>query len=461
MSTDELISKHIIQPSTPTPCHLKNYSLSLIDQYVPPIFVPIILFYPTAAVNGTGSKQHDDDLELLKLSLSETLVHFYPMAGRLKDNITVDCNDEGIEFLVVKIKGKMCDFLMEPDEQLSRLLPSEVVSRNFVRDAQVIVQVTRFECGAIAISLCISHKIADICSIATFIRSWTHTNTVVRGGMASATCNTNQKLHPTFESAALFPPSKQLVSLSGLPPTLPDLYPSGETKSDNKIVSKRFVFNSIIINSVRGKLLALMDDELCRPTRVEIVSALIWKSVMKTEKSGSLSVVNHAVNLRKRLERPLQDASFGNLVTSTEAVIAVSASARTTVQKTTGSSTSKTNKLQQLILHDSYEFICQLREAISKIKGDSSCILHRTRGDHKIEDAVKVLWMTSWCNLGFYEIDFGWGKPIWVTTDATLFPHKNNFVMNDTICGEGIEVWVNLVEDDMAKFQDNLAELLN
>ncbi|KAI3842627.1 hypothetical protein MKX03_027291 [Papaver bracteatum] len=457
ISTDELISKHIIKPSTPTPCHLKNYSLSLIDQYVPPIFVPIILFYPAAAVNGTGSMQPDDDLDLLKLSLSETLVHFYPMAGRLKDNITVDCNDEGIEFLEVKIKGKMCDFLMEPDEQLNRLLPSEVVSMNFVRDAQVIVQVNIFECGATAVSLCISHKIADISSIATFLRSWVHTSTVARG----AAGNTNQKLHPTFESADLFPPSKQLVSLSGLPPMLPDLYPSGESKSDNKIVSKRFVFDSVIINSLCGKLLSLINDKFSRPTRVEIVSALIWKSVMKSEKAGSLSVVNHAANLRKRLDPPLQDVSFGNLVTSTEAVIAVAASTKTTLQKTTSSSTNKTNQLQQTVLHEFYEFICQLRDVISKIRGDSSCILHRTRGDHKIEDAEKVLWMTSWCNLGLYEIDFGWGKPIWVTTDANLFAQKNNFVMNDTICGEGIEVWVNLVEDDMAKFQDNLAELLN
>ncbi|KAI3980249.1 hypothetical protein MKX01_035433 [Papaver californicum] len=370
MSTIELISKHIIQPSTPTPCHLKNYSLSLIDQYVPPIFVPTILFYPAAA-NSTGSKQHDDDLELLKWSLSETLVHVYPMAGRLKDNITVNCNDEGVEFIVVKIKGKMCDFLMEPDEQLSRLLPSEVVSMNLVREAQVIIQVNVFKCCAIAISLCISHKIADMSSVATFIRSWAHTNTMVRGGIAPASCNTNQKLQPTFESAALFPPSKQLVSLSGLPPTLPDLYPSGESKSDNKILSKRFVFDWVMIDSVRGKLLALIDDKFCRPTRVELVSALIWKS------------------------------------------------------------------------------------------GDSGCILDRTRGDSIEDEVIKVLWMTSWCNFGFYEIDFGWGRPIWVTTDATLFPHKNNFVMNDTICGEGIEVWVNLVEDDMASFQVNLAELLD
>lgn len=171
-------------------------------------------------------------------------------------------------------------------------------------------------------------------------------------------------------------------------------------------------------------------------------------------------MVNHAVNLTKRLDPPLQDVSFGNLVTSTEAVIAVAASTKTTLQKTTSSNTNKTNQLQQLVLHEFYEFICQLREAISKIKGDSSCILHR--GDHNsVGDEVRVLWMTSWCNFGFYEIDFGWGKQIWVTTDATLFPHKNNFVMNDTICSEGIEVWVNLVEDYMAEFQINLAELLN
>ncbi|GKA34735.1 vinorine synthase-like protein [Tanacetum coccineum] len=64
---------------------------------------------------------------------------------------------------------------------------------------------------------------------------------------------------------------------------------------------------------------------------------------------------------------------------------------------------------------------------------------------------------TSWCKMGFYEIDFGWGKPIWlagvVDEGAPVFINIINLV--DTKDGEGIEAWVNLDEEEMRILQAN------
>ncbi|RZC49543.1 hypothetical protein C5167_017958 [Papaver somniferum] len=411
--TVEVISKENIKPSTPTSYQLKNYSLSLIDQHLLPSFIPVLLFYPAAA---DDNNQHGDSTSILKRSLSETLVHFYPLAGRMKDNIVVDCNDQGVEFFEVKVGGTMCDFLMKPDEQLSGLLPSEAVCMIYVREAQTTIPASR-------------------------------TTSIISPSVSS-------KLRPTFESASLFPPIKQLISPpSGVTPTLLDSYPSEESKPVSKIIRKRFVFDAIMINSVREKLLALMADKYkCRrPTRVEVVSALIWKSFVKlaTPAESSSVTVRHAVNLRKRLDPPLPDVSFGNLIEFTSAAIEET-SRKTTTQGTTSSTSSK--------LHDELnEFVSQLRESISKIqKGDHDFDLENT------ENGERHLWMSSWCNFGFYDIDFGWGKPIWVTTAAIMFAGSEGlFLMNDTRCGEGIEVWGILVEEDMVKFQHNLSELLD
>ena len=52
-----------------------------------------------------------------------------------------------------------------------------------------------------------------------------------------------------------------------------------------------------------------------------------------------------------------------------------------------------------------------------------------------------------------YEVDFGWGKPIWV--GRVSLPFKNVVVFIDTKSGGGIEAWVNLNEEDMAKFESD------
>ncbi|RZC71599.1 hypothetical protein C5167_034749 [Papaver somniferum] len=255
------------------------------------------------------------------------------MAGRLKDNMVVNFNDQGVEFYEVKIKARLCDFMMKPDEfPLSPLLPSEVVSVNFVKEVQVIVQVNMFDCGGTAISLCISHKIADACTISTSIRNWAgNTYSARRGGALTG----NQNLLPSFDAAALFPPTEQLAAIKSAP-------------SD-----------------------------------------------------GFLPTVNHVVSFRKKMDPPLPDASFGNLC-----VVVTTAA-------TPGATTTSTNdgvEGQEVLEDQLAELVAQLRGEKCKVKGDEGCIekifLSFVGGDN-------ALWIGSW----FYDADFEWGKPVWVTTD--------------------------------------------
>nr|ACI45393.1 salutaridinol 7-O-acetyltransferase [Papaver bracteatum] len=470
----EVISKETIKPKTPTLYHFKIFNLSLLDQYYPPFYIPTILFYPATVANNTVSSNHHDDLDLLKNSLSETLVHFYPMAGRMKDNIVVDCNDQGIDFYQVKIKCKMYDFMTQTDVPLSQLLPSEVVSACVAKEAQVIVQVNMFDCCGTAISVSISHKIADAATMSTFIRSWaSNTKTSRSGGAIADAVTTNQKLLPCFDSASLFPPSEQLASPAGMPvPPIPVSCILDDTV-DDKTVSKRFVFDLVKITSVREKIQELMHDNYkCRrPTRVEVVTSLIWMSVMKSTLAGFLPVVNHAVNLRKKMYPPLQDVSFGNLSLSVTALLPATTTMKTTINEANKTINSTSNEVQ-LLLHELHDLITQLRSAIDEVKGDKGCmeklIQHFVSGyeyasterKNDVEYEMITLLMTSWCRMGFYETDFGWGKPVWVTTDPNIKPNKNLIFMNDTRCGEGIEVWVCFLEDDMAKFELHLSEIL-
>lgn len=57
---------------------------------------------------------------------------------------------------------------------------------------------------------------------------------------------------------------------------------------------------------------------------------------------------------------------------------------------------------------------------------------------------------TSWRNMGLNEVDFGWGKPSWVSLagpeNSVL---KNVVVLKEAILGDGIEAWIMLDEDEM------------
>lgn len=60
--------------------------------------------------------------------------------------------------------------------------------------------------------------------------------------------------------------------------------------------------------------------------------------------------------------------------------------------------------------------------------------------------------ISSWCRQPQYGTDFGWGKPIWVSPGE---PVNDVVVLIDTKDGEGIEAWIGLCNEDMAKFEKN------
>ena len=62
---------------------------------------------------------------------------------------------------------------------------------------------------------------------------------------------------------------------------------------------------------------------------------------------------------------------------------------------------------------------------------------------------VDVYMFTSWCNFPFYKIDFGWGKPVWLSKTHSAY---ESTTLMDRENGDGIEAWVCFNKQDMAEF---------
>ena len=169
----QIISRETIKPSLPTPDHLRTYKLCLFDQLAPPFYIPIILFYSARDENPGKNSHH------LKKCLPKALTHFYPLAGRIKDDLTIDCNDGGATFIEAQVACDMSFVLEDPEiEVLQKLLPCNPLqhlplqSQSITDQVMLTVQVNDFACGGMAIGVCISHVIADTSAAAHFLKAW-------------------------------------------------------------------------------------------------------------------------------------------------------------------------------------------------------------------------------------------------------------------------------------------------
>ena len=55
------------------------------------------------------------------------------------------------------------------------------------------------------------------------------------------------------------------------------------------------------------------------------------------------------------------------------------------------------------------------------------------------------------CRFPLYDADFGWGEPTWVSSAA--FRYTNFVAFMDTKTGNGIEAYIALKEEHMAKLE--------
>ncbi|GMN53165.1 hypothetical protein TIFTF001_022303 [Ficus carica] len=400
----EIISRKIIKPSSPTPKNKRKVKLSLIDQTYTPSYVPMILFY------NTPSKGYSNSLEK---SLSKTLVKFYPFAGRLNGNVSVDCNDEGAYILEARINCDLLDFLQKPDPKLvPQFLPSS--NPKNINHALLLAQLTVFSCGGIAIGVSASHKITDGPALSYLIRTW-----------SSMSAGEQDLVPPKIVGPSLFPPPDSPIQRS-----MPLL--QGQV-----LASRRFVFSLSKLASLKAKIISggTSIQPKINPTVVEIVSALLFKCAVAASQSP-YSVLRQHVNLRKRMSPPLSEDSVGNIIWSILVPFDESDQweLHGIVAKMRKGLTEFFNEKANRFGEDGFSYVCEFLRMEAELA----------------KKGIDVYCFTSVRKRPLYQVDFGWGKPMWVTIPVL---NNNMFVLVDTKCGHGVDVWVTLEEKRMARFE--------
>ncbi|OVA01499.1 Transferase [Macleaya cordata] len=232
--------------------------------------------------------------DVLKKSLSKILTRYYPLSRRIKeDSFIIDCNDDGVDYLETRLHNNcrpVSEFIQHPNVHLlKQFLPFNPYSSEsssefsfesgFNSKVFLVVQVSLFDCGGMAIGVCISHKIADASSLTTFINDWCHGT------------------GPRFDDLrSLFPPR----DIMG--------YETESKIKREEIVTKKFVFKAPKIAELKQR-------------SIIGCSTFIWKHFIDVDqvKEGVVASAarvymgSHTVNMRTRIVPPLPTNSIGNM----------------------------------------------------------------------------------------------------------------------------------------------------
>ncbi|KAH6767809.1 hypothetical protein C2S52_018792, partial [Perilla frutescens var. hirtella] len=410
----KVVREKVVKPCKPTPPHLRTYKLSLLDETNPSINHIRLLYFSSS---DDGRSIDAKKIVCLEESLAQILPIFYPLAGRyVKEKREVDCNDQGAQFLTAEADCDLSQIVSgaaeaEP-EQLNQLLPVDMAAVDEPTDPMLAVQINRFRCGSLAIGVCASHRVIDSAALGLFLTAWA---TAAASGGA-------QLIQPHFDTHCCFP-------AENLPPL--DFH---ESKNPEKIVTKRYMFDRKAIEKLRERLSTEWKSER-PPSRVAAVSAFLTQAVLRADRARRngkprAAVIAQVINIRERTVPPVPKNTFGTWLSGSFLELTAAEAGEVNFPG----------------------LAAKMRRSVEMGIGDCARVLSdKVFGRKVLVDSFfeaaekesspdwKMIWVSDISKFGEYDVDFGFGKPVWVSFAAAplqdyifLFNNKNN---------DGIEAW--------------------
>ncbi|KAG2329448.1 hypothetical protein Bca4012_020987 [Brassica carinata] len=390
-----LISSSIVRPrnsdqSGRTKIHLTPFDLSLLQ-----------VDYPQ---RGLLFPKPDQDFHLisrLKSSLSAALEIYFPFAGRLakvenpEDNTVsfhVDCDGSGARFLHAEAESLSVSDLLQPHGVVpgfvKHLFPADGFKNcDGVTEPLLAVQVTEMKDG-VFLSYCYNHMVADGVSMWNFLHAWSMICS--SGSTSSSGHHQPLVLKRWFLEGVSYPIHIPVSEAEKAPP------PSRELPSEDRV----FHFTKKNISDLKAKANSEVGSSDTNISSLQAVTAHMWRSIIRHsglmgEGEAHCKVV---VDVRQRVNPPLEKDCFGNMVYITKATATVEELlgrglgwAALQISKLVSS---QTNENCKAFAEDWVRNVRNLKTGVgSRMAGDTVLVSSSPRFD-------------------VYRNDFGWGKPV-------------------------------------------------
>eukprot|EP01018_Ginkgo_biloba_P034307 Gb_37972 [translate_table: standard] len=373
------------RPSQPQQCRLS----------VPDLQLLCCNYIQKGLLYAMPTSNFEETINLLQSSLSEALVYFYPLAGRLStspDKVWyIDCNDSGAEFIEASAEHVGLAEILVPDvpplvRDLFALNGALNLEGRFL--PLLVVQVTKLSDG-IAIGCTLNHSVADGTSFWHFMNCWAQ---LCRGSIPLA--------FPPVHDRSLAPDTV-VISL--------DLESKGRIHAFSPPILGEKIFH------FSKEMICNLKDRANRDTKDRIISSFqaltthVWQAITRARRLGPHDTTNLrlSVNCRGRLVPPLPSGYFSNAIQSVGCTL--------TAGELLGNGISFSAGLLHGIIDGHRDD--KIREIWQKVP---------TVFELGNVDANFVL-VGSSPRFSIYENDFGWGQPIAVRSGcANKFDGKIN-----------------------------------
>ncbi|KAL7106610.1 hypothetical protein ACP275_06G004300 [Erythranthe tilingii] len=425
----ELGHPTLVPPSKETQKGL--YFLSNLDQNIAVIVRTVYCF--TAADDRNSNNKNA--CKTIKESLQHILVHYYPLAGRLKlssdGKLIVDCTGEGAVFVEAEANcaiQQLGDTLKLDHSTLCKLVYDIPGVNNILQIPPLVAQVTKFKCGGFVLGVCVNHCMFDGVSAMEFVNAW------------GATARGLPLTEPPFLDRTILnarcPPKIEYDHREFL--EIQDLL----SLDTDELVYGSFVFDREKIEKL--KKIGMNDDGnngvvLKKCTSFEVLSAFVWRARTKALNfpHDQETKLLFAVDGRNKFDPPLPKGYFGNAIVLTNCIC-------------------KAGELLEKPLSHGVRLV---QESIKTVNdGYMRSAIDYFEATRARPSLNSTLLITTWCQLSFNTTDFGWGEP--VLSGPVGLPEKEVILfLSNGKDRKGVTVLVGLPVSAMNKFQELLQEV--
>ncbi|KAK7286561.1 hypothetical protein RJT34_21635 [Clitoria ternatea] len=446
---------HLVTPSETT--QSTTLSLSHCDQIKLPNHSSQLYIY-----TNTPPITNHSSLHTLSTSLSRTLTHYFPLAGRLtktpRGQLQLLCNAKGALLLEATCDHHL-NFHSSGDIVSSNVLEQLVPKIDYqvpLEDIPLFVaQVTRFPCGSLTLGFALCRALADGTAGTSSLNTWAK---LARG--------------KTFDSSSLMPPllDRALLDSRKLnkPPRFehPEFFPPPLLRSGvAQHTSVPPQLATTILKLTKGQVGILkkkaseFGNELGphRPySSFEVISGHLWRCACKVRYVGTNGVqptrLTTLVNCRNHLSPPLPKTYFGN---ATFPTVTPTCSFDDIIHMPLSYAV---GKVREAIGKMSDEYVRSALDYIANL--DDMNLFRDMFYDNSAGKGDPNLFVVAWTNFLFYDSDFGWGEPVCmlpgnINSDGKAFlldsASGDGFIVAICLQASHVDAFKKLFYDDIEK----------